>query len=88
VDDTLADPDAAYEICKKYVDGLADLPAEQAEIQRKVLDASISFWRTDSPGESRLAAWQNMHDLLIDMGLLKQAIPVEQAYSNDFLPKE
>lgn len=82
VKDAIADPDEAYTICKKYV----EIPAEQDAVQKQVLAASIEFWRTDKPGWSDPAAWQNMELTLRSMGLLTQPLDIIKAYSNDFLP--
>ncbi len=81
--DTLADPDAAYEICKKYVEGLEQ--ADQA-VQRQVLQASLEFWRADRLGYSDPAAWDNMQAVLLSMGLLEQPIDISQAHTNQFVP--
>jgi NitT/TauT family transport system substrate-binding protein len=80
--DTLADPDEAFEISKKYVENL-----EQADqsVQREVLAASIIFWQTDRLGYSNAAAWENMQSILIDMGLLSGPLDLDQAYSNEFI---
>jgi NitT/TauT family transport system substrate-binding protein len=80
--DTLADPDGAFEICKKYVENLDQ--ADQA-VQRQVLDASISFWQSDRPGFSDPQAWQNMQDLLLEMGLTGEPLEIDQAFTNDFV---
>lgn len=80
--DTLANPDEAFEISKKYVENL-----EQADqsVQRDVLAASILFWQTDRLGYSNAAAWENMQSILLDMGLLSQPLDLDQAYSNEFI---
>lgn len=83
VADTLADPDAAYEICKKYVENLDQ--ADQV-VQKKVLAASMEFWRAERPGYSDPQAWQNMQDLLLDMKLLDQPLDLSKAFSNEFIP--
>ncbi len=83
VEDVVDDPEAAYEICKRYIEGLED--ADQA-VQRQVLDASIEFWRSERAGWSDPQAWENMHDVLLQTGLLKAPVALEEAYSNDFLP--
>lgn len=80
--DAVADPDEAFEICKKYVEGL---DTENGAIQKSVLLASVEFWKTDQPGVSDPAAWENMQTVLLDMGLLAQAVDLEKAYSNDFV---
>jgi NitT/TauT family transport system substrate-binding protein len=83
VEDTLADPDQAFEICKQYVEGL-DQPDIQA-IQKEVLATSLEFWRADQPGMSEPEAWENMHQVLQDMGLLTAPQDLGKAYTNEFV---
>ncbi len=80
--DTLADPDQAFEISKKYVENLEQ--ADQ-EIQRKVLEASIAFWKADQLGFTAPEAWENMQEILLDMDLLSEPLDLTQAYSNEFI---
>ena len=80
--DTVADPEAAYDISIKYVEGLAQ--AERTT-QMEVLMRSIDLWRTDAPGRSNPQAWTNMHDTLLQMGLLQSPIELERAFSNEFI---
>lgn len=79
---TQLDPAHAYEISKKYVDGLEN--ADET-IQKETLDISISLWQTSPYGYSDPEAWENMLQVLLDMGLIEQAIDVEAAYSNEFI---
>ena len=81
--DTMADPEAAYETSKKYVDGLADA---DAPVQKEVLKRSIGLWQTSRPGFSDPQSWQNMQDTLLKMGLLAVPLELDQAFTNDFLP--
>ena len=77
--DTLDDPDAAFEISKRYVEGLDDS-------RRGVLDASIDLWQADQLGRGDPAAWQETHDLLLAMGLLQAPLPdLDALYTNDFV---
>jgi NitT/TauT family transport system substrate-binding protein len=80
--DTLANPDEAYEICKKYVEGLDQ--ADQ-DLQKSILLSSIEFWKTEQPGISSTQAWDNMQQVLLSMGLLKEALDLNQAYTNEFV---
>jgi NitT/TauT family transport system substrate-binding protein len=82
INDTLANPDEAYEISKKYVEGLAD--ADEV-VQRKVLATSIDFWRADQIGRSDPQAWENMQNLLLKMGLIKEPLDLGKAYTNEFI---
>ena len=81
--DTIQDPDGAYEISKKYVENLAN--ADET-VQKEVLARSIEFWKADRLGESNQTAWENMRDVLLKMGLLKESLNVNEAFTNEFLP--
>ncbi|MGD2026632.1 MAG: ABC transporter substrate-binding protein [Anaerolineales bacterium] len=80
--DTIANPDEAFEISKEYVEGLAE--ADQ-DVQMEVLELSIEFWRADPLGHSDVAAWENMQSILLEMGLLSESQPVEDAFTNEFI---
>ena len=86
IEATIADPAAAFEICKQYVEGLGQLSAAEQALQRRILDASIEFWKTDRPGYSDPRAWQNMQELLLGMGLLVEPLDLAAAFSNEYLP--
>lgn len=81
--DTLADPDAAFEISKAYIDSLAE--ADEAT-QKEILALSIEFWGASPLGFSQPEAWENMQATLLDLGLLSAPMNLDQAYSNEFLP--
>ena len=83
---TIDNPDAAYQISKKYVENLASLSPADEEVQKKILLASIELWRAERLGVSDPLAWQNMQDVLLSMGWLKQALDLNAAFSNEFLP--
>ncbi len=77
--DTLADPDGAYEISKKYVEGLDDS-------RREVLEASLDLWRADTLGLTEPQSWERTQSLLIEMGLLDGPVTdLERAFTNDFV---
>jgi len=82
VADTLADPDAAYEICKKYVENLTE--ADEAA-QKQVLKTSLEFYQTEPLGQSAPQAWENMQNILLTMGLLAGEQDLSQAWSNAFV---
>lgn len=77
--DTLADPDAAYEISKKYVEGLDDS-------RKGVLEASLPLWEAEQLGHTRPESWRQTQDILIEMGLLNGPLPdLDEAYTNAFV---
>ncbi len=83
--DTIANPDEAYEISKKYVENL-----DQADtaVQKQVLAASIALWQSPTLGVSDPAAWQNMQNVLIGMGAYKNPLDVNAAFTNQFVAPE
>ena len=81
ISDTLANPDEAFEISKKFVEGL-DV---NSAIQRQVLDATLEFWRAEQPGYSQPEAWENMQEVLLDMGLLTDPLNLNQVFTNQFI---
>ncbi len=83
--DTIGDPDAAYEICKKYVENLT-----QADplVQKQVLGTSIEQWRAPALGKSDPAAWENMQKVLLEMKMYSTPIDLTKAFTNDFLPSK
>ena len=82
----LAHPDEAYEICKSFVENLAQADESVAAVQKQVLATSMEFWKAKRTGMSNLQAWQNMNDLLVQMGLLKEPLDVSEAFTNEFVP--
>lgn len=77
--DTLANPDEAYEISKKFVEGLDDS-------RRNVLEATLAFWDSPTPGQTDPASWVTTQDVLLSMGFLDQPLDdLSQAYTNDFV---
>jgi NitT/TauT family transport system substrate-binding protein len=81
--DTIANPDEAYNISKKYVQ---DLAKQDETTQKEILARTIELWKTPHLGESDAQAWQNMQETLLRMGLLKQRLDVNRAFTNQFVP--
>jgi NitT/TauT family transport system substrate-binding protein len=79
---TVENPEEAYEISKKYVEGLED--ADQ-QIQMEILQTSIDLYQKDPYGYSHPAAWENMQGVLLRMELMKAEINLEEAFTNDFI---
>jgi len=82
--ETILDPDAAYEICKKYVENL-----DQADpaVQKQVLGTSIEMWRAPRLGYSEPQAWENMQKVLLEMGSYSPALDLQSAFTNQFIPE-
>lgn len=79
---TVENPDEAYQISKKYVEGLEDA---DRQVQMDVLTTSISLYQTDPYGYSDQDAWENMQRVLLQMGLMKEEIDLNETYSNEFI---
>jgi NitT/TauT family transport system substrate-binding protein len=81
--DSIDDPEAAFDICKQYVEGLS---GDAEAVQRQVLEESLRFWRAERLGYSQPGAWENMQRVMLDADLLTAPQDLSQAYTNDFLP--
>ena len=81
--DTIADPAAAYETSKAYVENLAQL---DPVVQKQKLATSIELWKADRLGYSQPKSWEGMQSVLLDIGLLTQPLDLSKAFTNNFLP--
>jgi NitT/TauT family transport system substrate-binding protein len=84
IEDTINNPNEAFEISKKYVEGLDKV---DVNVQKEVLATSISFWKTKLPGVAKLQAWQNMQNVLLDMQLITKPLDLSKAFTNQFVSK-
>jgi NitT/TauT family transport system substrate-binding protein len=79
--DTLAEPDAAFEISTHYVEGLT----ENVGFGMAVLDATLPYWRAERLGYSEASTWEQSQQVMRDAGLLEDIIPVDTLFTNEFL---
>jgi NitT/TauT family transport system substrate-binding protein len=76
-------PEEAYAICANFVENLSE--ADQA-VQQSVLAESIKLWEIDPQPGTQQERWENMQEVLLQLGLMSQPIDVQGAYSDAFLP--
>ncbi len=77
--ETIDDPTKAFEISKKYVEGLDDS-------RLNVLEASVELWQAETLGLSELSSWQETQEALIAIGFLDAPLGhLEATFSNDFV---
>jgi NitT/TauT family transport system substrate-binding protein len=77
--DTLANPDEAYEISKKFVEGLDDS-------RRNVLQATLPLWESPTPGMTDPDSWVQTQEVLLGMGFIDAPLDdLSAAYTNDFV---
>lgn len=80
--ETARDPEAAFEICKNYIE---NLDSADSSIQMAVLTESIKLWQVDKNTTGLNQRWENMQAVLLEIGLLKQPIDITKAWTNDFI---
>lgn len=85
IQDTIADPDAAFAITKQVV---PEIGGENEALQRAVLTECIRFWEGEPIGQSDPASWSAIVDLLDRLGLLAAEVDPESAYTNRFVGGE
>jgi len=83
IQDTIANPDAAFQICTQYVDKLGTDPKSD-NIQRQVLAESIKLW-VGATGRSSPAAWDTTQAVLLSMGLIKSKLDNATLFTNQFV---
>jgi NitT/TauT family transport system substrate-binding protein len=81
--DTIEDPDEAFMLSESYIPNFADL---DANVQKKVLATSVEQWKTERLGYSDPQAWENMQEVLLDMGLISETMDLSKAFTNQFIP--
>ena len=80
---TIDNPDEAFTLSESYIPNFADL---DADVQKQVLAISIEQWKAERLGYSDSQAWENMRDVLLDMGLITEKMDLSKAFTNEFIP--
>lgn len=83
LNDTIENPDEAFKISESYIPNFADL---DADVQKQVLEVSIEQWKTERLGYSDPQAWENMQNVLLEMGLIAEKQDLKKAFTNEFIP--
>lgn len=87
VEYTLANPDEAFEISLQYV---PEAGGENEAINRAIFDATLEYWQFEegsTPGATDIAVWQEAAEFMERIGMVESAPPVEELFTNDFLPE-
>ena len=82
--DTIADPDEAISIQRIVIFRI--LPISMRDVQKQVLETSIEQWKAERLGYSDPQAWENMQNVLLDMGLITEKMDLNKAFTNEFIP--
>jgi NitT/TauT family transport system substrate-binding protein len=80
---TINNPDEAMTLSAKYI---PDFETLDANVQKEILATSIEMWKADRLGYSDPQAWENMQDVLFDMGLIEAKMDLGKAFTNEFIP--
>ena len=81
--DTIANPEEAFKLSEAHIPNFADL---DADVQKQVLTISIEQWKAERLGYSDPQAWENMHNILLEMGLITEEMDLGKAFTNEFVP--
>ena len=75
-------PEEAYEISLKFVESLAE---QDEVVQKEILALSIEYWKTEKLGFSNIQAWENMQNVLLEIGLISKSLDLEDVFTNQFV---
>ena len=81
--DTIVDPEEAFTLSGTYIPNFSDL---DADVQKQVLTTSIEQWQAERPGYSDPQPWENMQNVLLEMGLIAEKMDLSKAFTNEFIP--
>lgn len=82
--DTLADPDAAFEISLQAV---PEAGGSQTSVSRAIFDESLKLWQADPAalGRSDPEAWARAASFMRDMGLIQTAVDPADLFTDEFI---
>jgi NitT/TauT family transport system substrate-binding protein len=80
---TIEHPDEIYELSAKHIPNHANL---DKTVQKQILATSIEMWKADRLGYSDPQAWENMQNVLLEMGLISEKMDLSKAFTNEFVP--
>ena len=83
LEDTVANPDESFALSKSYIPNFADL---DSGVQKQILETSVEQWKAERLGYSGPQAWENMQNVLLDMGLITEKLDLNKAFTNEFIP--
>ena len=81
--DTIAKPDEAFQLSEAHIPNFAEL---DANVQKQVLATSIEQWKAERLGYSDPQAWENMQNVLLEMGFITEEMDLNKAFTNEFIP--
>lgn len=84
VQDILANPDEAFTLSLQHIPEVSE---ETAAFQRKVFDASIPYWKSETLGTTNPQVWEKTRTFLAESGLLTKPAAADESYTNAFLPQ-
>ena len=80
---TIENPDEAYALSATYIPNFADL---DEKVQKEILNTSIQMWSADRLGYSDPKAWENMQNILLEMGLITDSLDRGKSFTTEFVP--
>jgi NitT/TauT family transport system substrate-binding protein len=80
---TIENPNDVYVLSATHIPNFADL---DEVVQKEVLATSSEMWKADRLGYSDPQAWENMQNVLLEMGLLTEKLDLNKAFTNQFVP--
>ncbi len=80
---SITHPNEAFTLSEPHIPNFAEL---DADLQKQILTTSMEQWKGDRLGYSDPQAWENMQDVLLDMGLITEKMDLGKAFTNEFIP--